>query len=146
MPMRDLHSSIKNVRVIEPQTVGTTGTGRTGKIVDLQGYEGCEFIVQYGSVTATTAVFTVTMKEGSATSALTSVADSDMISTELAAGLGATTARASGVSKNVSKRIGYIGSKRYVNLSVKSTTTAGAVIAVAAIVGHPLTGNQGAGT
>lgn len=144
--MRDLHNNLKNVRVVSPVAVGTTGTGVTGKIVDLQGYNGCEFFIAYGTITATNATLTVTMKEGSATGTLTSVADSDMIGTEALAGIGATGTRVSGVSKNVNKRVGYIGSKRYVNCSVKSTITAGPPVAIIGVAGFPLTGAQGAGT
>ena len=62
--MHDLHNSIRAQRVITPVAVGTTGTGQTGKIIDRQGFRGVEFVCAYGSITATNAVFTVTIKEG----------------------------------------------------------------------------------
>ena len=135
--MRDLHSKVHSQTVVAPVTVGTTGTGKTGKIIDRSGYDAVEFIVDYGTVTATSAVFTVLMKEGDVTGTLTSVADADMLGTELLAGLAATTPRTSGVSKNVSKRVGYSGSKRYVNLSISSTVTAATPIAVTALLYAP---------
>jgi hypothetical protein len=55
------------------------------------------------------------VKEGDVTGTMTSVADSDLLGTEALAGLGATATRTSGTSKNVSKRIGYKGTKRYVS-------------------------------
>lgn len=132
--MDDLYSSLNVQRVISPVAVGVTGTGTTGKIIDRKGYFGpVLFPIDYGSITATNATLTVTVKEGDATGALTSVADIDLIGTEVLAGVAATTPRTSGVSKNVSKKIGYKGAKRYVQVNIKSTITAGTLIAVDAI-------------
>lgn len=133
----DLHNEIRAIRSISPVAIGTTGVGQVGKIIDRQGYGGVEFILDYGTVTATTAVYTVTVKEGDVTGTMTSVADADMLGNELLAGVGATATRTSGVSKNVSKRVGYKGGKRYVNVSVKSTTTATTPIAATAVLFNP---------
>lgn len=135
--MRDLHTNLRAVRSIAPVAVGTTGTGTAGKIIDRQGFEGVEFIIGYGSITATNATLTVTIKEGDATGAMTSVADADLLGTEALAGVGATTPRTSGVSKNVSKRIGYTGGKRYVSCDIKSTVTAGTLVSATALLGYP---------
>jgi len=135
--MHDLHNNSRALRVISPVAVGTTGTGQTGKVIDRQGYGGVEFICSYGSITATGAVFTATVKEGDVTGTLTSVADGDLIGTELLAGVAATTTRTSGVSKNVVKRVGYRGNKRYVNCSIKSTATAGTIVSCEAILHSP---------
>ena len=135
--MKDLHNRMRAVRVTSPVAVGTTGTGQTGKIIDIMGYDGVEFIVDYGTITATAAVFTVTVKEGDVTGTLTSVADADLLGTEVLAGIAAGTPRTSGSNKNVSKRIGYKGTKRYVQCNVKSTATAGTPIAVTAILHAP---------
>ena len=136
--MKDLHSKMTATRVVSPVAVGTTGTGQTGKVIDRAGYDSVEFIVDYGTVTATNAVFTTVMKEGSVTGTLTSVADADMLGTELLCGLAAGTPRTSGVSKNVSKRVGYKGNQRYVNLSISSTVTAGTPVAITAILHSPI--------
>lgn len=132
--MRDLYSSLNVTRAIAAVAVGTTGTGQTGKIIDRKGYVGpVLFDINYGSITATAAVFTVTIKEGDVTGTLTSVADADLIGTELLAGIAAGTPRTSNSNKNVSKKIGYKGGKRYVQCNIKSTATAGTPIAVNAI-------------
>lgn len=135
--MHDLHNNSRALRVITPVAVGTTGTGQTGKIIDRQGYGGIEFICSYGSITATNAVFTVTVKEGDVTGTLTSVADADLLGTEALAGVAAAATRTSGTSKNVVKRIGYKGNKRYVNASIKSTVTAGTIISCEAVLYSP---------
>ncbi len=130
----DLYSSHNLQRAISPVAVGTTGTGQTGRIIDRKGYVGpVLFGIGYGSITATNATLTVTVKEGDATGAMTSVADADLIGTEAGAGIAAGTPRTSGVNKNVVKKLGYKGAKRYVQCNVKSTVTAGTLISVDAI-------------
>lgn len=134
----DIHNNIKQVRCIAPVAVGTTGTGKTGTIVDRQGYGGVEFILDYGTVTATNATITATILEGDVTGTMTSVADADLLGTEVLASLAAqATARTSGVGKNVSKRIGYKGTKRYVNAKLVSTVTAAPPVAATAILFNP---------
>ena len=134
--MHDLHNNSRALRVVSPVAIGTTGTGKTGKVIDRQGWGGVEFVVDYGAVTATGAVFTVVVKEGDATGSLASVADSDLLGTEAGAGL-AAGARTSGSSMNVSKRVGYKGNKRYVNASISSTATAGTPVAITAVMHNP---------
>lgn len=133
----DMHNNVKALRVISPVAVGTTGTGKTGTIVDRQNYGGVEFLIGFGTVTATNAVFTTTVFEGDVTSTMTSAADADLLGTEALAGLAAAATRTSGVSKNVTKRIGYKGSKRYVNVKVSSTVTAATPISVDAVLFNP---------
>lgn len=139
MRQYDLHDNIKRVLTIPPQTVGTTGTGRTGKVIDRSGYQGVELFVDYGSITATNATATVTLLEGDTTGAMTSVADTNMIpnsGAEAAAGIAAAATRTSGVSKNVVHKIGYIGLKRYVSANVKSTVSAGFSISAGFVLGN----------
>lgn len=122
--MRGLHYNVQMKRSVGPVAVGTTGTGTAGKIVDRKGFNQVEFILSYGAITATSAVFTVIAKEGDATGSMTSIADADLDGTELAAGIAAGTPRTSDSNKLVTKRLGYRGIKRYVQLTIKSTITA----------------------
>lgn len=139
--MHDLHNNVVVRRVISPVAVGTTGTGKTGKIIDRQGFDGVEFVIDYGTVTATNATIVPTLLEGDVTSALTSVADADMVpvtGAEAAAALPAqASARTSGVGKNVSTKIGYKGVKRYVQLKLVPLVTAGPPIAATALLFNP---------
>lgn len=133
----DMNSNIVARRAVSPVAIGTTGTGQVGKIIDRLGFGGLEFLVAYGTITATNAVFTVTMKEGDVTGTMTSVADANLIGTEALAGIAAGTPRTSGSNKNVTKRIGYRGNKRYVQCGVKSTITAATPVAIDAILFNP---------
>jgi hypothetical protein len=135
----DMHNSIRTARVIAPVAAGTTGTGQVGKIVDRKGYAGVELIFGYGAITATAATFTVTVKEGDATGTMTSVAVADLIGTEALAGI-AAGARTSGSTKLVSKRLGYKGSKRYVQANIVNTATAGTPVSCTALLHTPTVG------
>ena len=123
--MNELHSNIKQTLALSPVALGATGTS-AGKIIDRQGYGGVEFLVGYGAITTTGSSVTVVVKEGDVTGTLTSVADADLLGTETLAGL-AAGARTSGTGQQVVKRIGYKGTKRYVQLSLTNagTTSAG---------------------
>lgn len=137
--MKDHHNIVRTAVAIPPVAVGTTGTGQAGKIIDSQGYGGVEYILSYGTVTATGAVFSVVLKEGDVTGTLTSVADADLLGTELLAGVAAqATARTSGVGKNVTRRLGYKGNKRYTQITVKSTATAGTPVSAVALLHSPV--------
>ncbi len=133
---RDLHHNIDAVRTIAPVAVGTTGTGQVGKVVDRAGYEGVTIILDYGTITSTTATITPVVKHGDATGTMTSVANADLLGTEDGAGI-AAGARVSNSNKNVSKRIGYIGSKRYISCNLVPTGTAGPPVAATVILSSP---------
>jgi hypothetical protein len=133
--MRDLHNKIDAERIIAPQAK-TTVAATVGKVIDLKGYEGCEIIIDYGTISGVTATLTPVVKDGDATGSLASVADTYLLGTEAGAGIASGT-RTSNANKNVSKRIGYIGLKRYLSVDVVSTVTAATIIAVTAIKHTP---------
>lgn len=136
--MPSAHPNLRAVRSISPVAIGTTGTGKAGKIVDRAGFEAVEFVFSYGAITATNAVFTPVVMEGDVTGTMTSIADADLLGTELLAGIAATTPRTSGVSMNITKRLGYIGAKRYVQVGkLSSTITAGTPVGADVLLMSP---------
>lgn len=132
MQQYDLHNNIKVVRSISP-----VAGAATGKVVDRAGYAGVEVVCNYGTVTATNATIIPVIKEGDATGTMTSVADTDLIGLELNASIAAAATRTSGTSKNVSKRVGYKGLKRYISVNTLQTVTAAAINGVDIILGNP---------
>lgn len=135
--MHDLHDNVRAVTALAP-AAGTTVAGRTGKVIDRQGYGGVEFVINYGSVTATNATIIPTVLEGTTSGALTSVANSDLLGTEAEAALPAqATARTSGTGKNVVTRIGYKGNKRYVQIKYVATVTAATIVGISAVLHSP---------
>lgn len=127
----DMHNNIS------AKCGGEAAGAVTGKVIDRAGYEGVEFLISYGAVTATNATLTPTVKEGDVTGTMTSVADANLLGLEANAAIAAAATRTSGVSKVVVKRIGYNGLKRYVSCSVAQTVTAAARVAVVALLARP---------
>ena len=136
--LKDLHSNVRTKTVIYPVAIGANAT-KTGTVIDRQGYRGVEFIVAYGAVTTTGTVVTLVVKEGDVTGTLTSVADADLLGTEALAGLAAATPRTSGSTKEVTKRVGYRGTKRYVSVDAVSTgVTSVGCVCVTALLNNPV--------
>lgn len=136
MSNNDMHNNVKQVTAIIAAAIGANAT-KTGAIIDRQGYGGVEFVMNYGSVTTTGTIVTLVCKEGDVTGTLTSVADTDLLGTEALASLLAG-ARAAGTGKEVSKRLGYKGIKRYVQLSaVQTGTTSVGCISSTALLFNP---------
>lgn len=130
----DLHSNIKQVLAVNAVALGTTGA-IAGAILDRQGYGGVEFVIGYGSITTTGTVVTAILKEGDVTGTLTSVADADLIGTETLASL-AAGARTAGTGKELCKRLGYKGTKRYLQLTLNGTGTTSVGIVWADAIMH----------
>lgn len=135
---KDLHNQVKAQRVIAPLAIGANAT-KTGKVIDRQGFGGVEFVASYGAVTTTGTIVTLVVFEGDVTGTMTSVADADLVGTEILASLPVqATARTSEVGKNVTKRVGYKGTKRYVRVdAVQTGTTSVGCVGVEAILFNP---------
>ena len=122
--MRDLHNNIKAQVALDITNI-SSNTTTNGNIIDMQEFGSVEFILQSG--TLTDGAYALLIEEGDASnlSDATAVADGDLLGTEAGATFAAT-------DDNAVKKIGYIGNKRYVRLSVVSTgtTTGGTVSAV----------------
>lgn len=132
----DLHNNGKQILALNPATIGANGA-KTGAIIDRRGYGGVQFYVTYGSIVTTGTVVTALLKEGDVTGTLTSVADADLIGTETLASL-AAGARTAGTGKEVVKRVGYKGIKRYVQLTLTgSGTTSVGIVGAGAVMFNP---------
>ena len=135
------HEQMRTKVGIKNVAIGANAT-KTGPVVDRNGYGGVELVMGYGAVTTTGTIVTLVVKEGDATGSMTSVADADLIGTEALASLLAG-ARVSGTGQNVTKRIGYKGSKRYVQvLAVQTGTTSVGCIDGIWILHSPRVGPQ----
>jgi len=128
---QDLHNNIQVLSVIDPIDLGTGDTAKVGEIIDRQNATALEFIIQTGSLADANATFVVLVEDGDA-SDLTggaAVDDTELLGTE---------AGASFIFSDDNKiaKIGYIGSKRYVRLTITPSGNTGAVlISACAILG-----------
>lgn len=128
--MRELHTSLETVAALTPRTIATDTT-TAGSIVDRQGFEAVEFVIAAG--TLTDGAYAVLIEEGDAAnlSDAAAVADADLIGTEADIAYALT-------EDNEVHKIGYKGSKRYVRLSIVSTSTSsGGVLGAVALLGRP---------
>lgn len=135
MAKRDLMNHINPVVALAPAVV-TDGTGQVSSVIDTLGYESLTFIIGLGTLADSDATWAVVVKEGdtSTQGEHTAVADVDLLGTEALAGFAAAS------DDGLCKKIGYIGSKRYVSIEIDDVVanTGNAPMTVIAILGHPV--------
>lgn len=123
--MLDLHNLLNASRAISPVSVADN-TAQVSQIIDLAGYEALEFVLVLGSLADADATFTVLVEECTTSGGTyTAVADADLLGTEAAASF-------TFAADDTVKKIGYVGHKQYVRLTV--TPAANASAAVLAVV------------
>lgn len=133
--MRDLHNHIHPLRAISPVSVADN-TAQVSQIIDRQGFESVEFIILTGSLADADATFTALLEESDDSGFATSnaVSDTDLLGTEALAGFQFD-------DDNETRKLGYIGNKRYVRLTITPASNASAaLIAAVAVLGHPMVG------
>lgn len=120
-----LHSEIEYRRALSPVSVSDT-TAQVSQIIDLQGCRGCEFIIATGSIADADATFTVLLEHGDVSnlSDAAAVPDSDLLGTEALAGFQFD-------DDNETRKLGYIGTKRYVRLTITPVSNASAALLTA---------------
>jgi hypothetical protein len=131
--MRDMLNSINPVRAISPAAAVTDTTAFVSQIIDVKGYDALTFVILTGSLADADATFTVLVEHGdnSALSDAAAVDDKELVGTEALASF--TFAH-----DDATRKVGYVGNKRYVRLTVTpAANTGNAFIAATAILGHP---------
>lgn len=128
--MRDLANHLKVVRAISPSAAVTDNTPLVSQIIDLAGFDKAMFAILAGSLADADATFTTLVEHGAADnlSDAAAVPDAQLTGTEAAASL-------SFADDNAVKKIGYVGAKRYIRLTITPAGNAGnAFIAAVAIL------------
>jgi hypothetical protein len=131
MASKDLHNNLKISRALSPVSVADN-TAQVSQIIDTKDYESLEFAILAGSVADADVTFTVLMEHGDQAnlSDAAAVADADLLGTEVLAAFQFD-------DDNETRKIGYVGNKRYVRLTITPANNASAaLLAVAAIQGH----------
>lgn len=129
--MQDLHNNIHPTGVAV--TANADNTATVSGIIDRQGYNSLEFLIATGTLADVNATFTVLVQDGAAAnlSDAANVSDADLLGTEVLAGF------AFG-DDDEARKIGYKGSKRYVQCTVTpADNTSAAPIAIIPLLGHP---------
>ena len=131
--MRDQMNNIHPLRAISPVSVADN-TAQASQIIDRQGYRSLTFVILTGSVADADATFAVTMTHGddSGLSDSAAVATTDIVGTLALAGFQFD-------DDNETRKIGYVGGKRYVRLTITpSANASAALLAAVAILGNPM--------
>jgi hypothetical protein len=130
---RDLMNNINPLSAIPPAAATTDNTAWVSGIIDTSNFDSLTFVFVTGTEVDADAVFTLTMEHGdnSGLSDTSVPAATDLIGTTA---LGSFTF----ADDNKTRKIGYIGTKRYVRATVTpANNTAAAYLAGIAILGHP---------
>jgi hypothetical protein len=131
--MRDnIHNEVYRVAI--PPVVVADNTAQVGAWIDRSGYQSLSFAILTGTLADADATFAVLMEEADAAdqSDAAAVADQDMLSQTV----GVAPEAAAGftfAADNATRKIGYIGSKKYARITVTPSGNSGnAPLAVAA--------------
>lgn len=130
--MKDLASNVAIRRAISPVSI-SNNTAVVSEIIAMQGFRSLVFAIALGSLADADATFVVLVEHGDdpALGDATAVPDDQLIGTELAAGWQFD-------DDNETRKIGYMGSKAYVRLTIQPANNSGAsLLAVVAVLGHP---------
>lgn len=131
--MRDLMNNIHIARAISPVATAASDAAVVSEIIDMQGYDSLTFVIATGALPDADATFAVLVQDGdnSALSDAAAVADEQLVGTEALAGF-------TFADDNEVRKIGYLGSKRYVRLTITPANNLSAsLVAAVAILGHP---------
>ncbi len=110
---RDLHNDIKVSRGLSPVAAGTDNTAYVSEIIDTANFNATEFLLQIGANTDADVTFTVLVEDGDNASLTdnAAVADAYLLGTEAGQAFNYG-------DDNETRKIGYIGPKRYVRVTI----------------------------
>jgi len=134
MAIRDLMNNVHPVPLIAPVAARTDNTAIVSAIIDTQGYESCTLLLVTGTNTDANATFAVLVEDGddSGLSDKAAVADAQLLGTEALAGF-------TFADDVECRKIGYVGNKRYVRMTVtpSGNDSGNIFLAGIAVLGHP---------
>lgn len=132
MSLHDIHNKFTVRTMIAPIDPGTGNTALVSSIIDTQGYDGAELVVQLGVIADADVTFTFLLEDGD-NSAL-----SDNATVAAAGILGTLPTGVQFDSDNSIRKFGYIGNKRYFRLTITPAANTGAwPVSAMAIMGRP---------
>ena len=119
------------LRAISPVSVADN-TAQVSQIIDRRGFDSLAFLIATGSIADADATFVVLVEDGDAAnlSDAAAVADAELSGTELLAGFQFD-------DDNETRKVGYLGNKRYVRLTITpSNNASAALISAVAVLAH----------
>jgi hypothetical protein len=129
--MFDLMNRIDVKRAISPAAAVTDNTPFVSQIIDKSGYEALVLAINLGSLADADATFVVLIEDGDAANLSDAAAVDDQYLTGTEALAGFTFA-----ADNAIRKIGYVGPKRYVRMTITPANNTGNVfLSAIAILG-----------
>lgn len=137
--MRDNISNMQLRRAIAPVVGAADNTASVSQIIDRQGYDSAAFLIALGAIADADATFTVLVEHGdnAALSDAAAVPDAELLSQtpgavpEVAAGF-------TFASDNEVRKIGYLGIRRYLRLTITPANNTGTwAHSAVAMLGNP---------
>lgn len=113
MASKDIHNNLHFVPLIVPVAARTDNTAIVSAIIDTKGYESAEFVLVTGANTDVNATFAVLVEDGDNSGLSDNVAVDDKFLLGTEAGAAFTFA-----DDGECRKIGYVGGKRYVRVTV----------------------------
>lgn len=142
--LRDIHNNVVGSRGISPVS-SSNDTPLVSEIIDTAGYGAVEAFILIGSVGDADATFTVLVEDGNDSG----LSDNGAVDDAYLLGIEGVAATPTGASfrydsDNTVKKIGYIGPKRYVRITItpsgNSGTPSGALLALMWLRAFPRVG------
>lgn len=136
--MRDMTTGVQVKRAISPVSVADT-TAAVSQIIDRQGYQSLTFLIATGSIADADATFAVLVEHGDAANLSDAAAVADeMLLSQLNGTAPETAAAFNFGDDDEVRKIGYVGDKRYVRLTITPAANASAALfAALALLGFP---------
>lgn len=131
--MRDLANHLTFKRAISPAAAVADNTPFVSQIIDLAGYGSMCFAIDIGGLADADATFTVLVEHGNIAnmSDAAAVPDAQLTGTEAAASF-------TFAADNTTRKIGYVGPKQFVRLTITPAANAGnAFVSAMAVLGDP---------
>ncbi len=134
MASQDIHNQMRQLLARNVAAI-TSNTTSAGNIIDTQGFDAVEFLVFSGARTDGSYLPLIEHGDAANLSDAVAVPDAELLGTNITTG---QEAAATIAAANAATRIGYIGTRRYVRLSIVSTgVTSGATLGAIAVLGMP---------
>lgn len=130
--MKDFANQITLKRVISPVSV-SDNTSQVGQIIDSQGFDSVTYVIATGSIADADATFVVLLQHSDSSDLAgdEAVDDSELLGTEVLAAFKFD-------DDNETRKLGYIGSRRYTRLTITPVNNASAAMLTCfAMLGDP---------
>ncbi len=131
--MKDQCNDLNFKQLFAPKAAVTDNTAQVSSIIDMLGYNSCTLVLNTGTLTDTDATFAVTLEHGDASdlSDTSAPAAWDLIGSTALAGFDFA-------ADNACRKVGYVGGKRYVRMTVTpSNNTGNLFLSGVAVLGNP---------